>query len=147
MGGPGGSARDHPRESFDDLARDLGTFLVRLAEGEAPARSDARTGRHRAAEGGRMKIDAYVKAALTAIAVALVAIAVNPWLATLAPRGAEAQTAAAKYEVILPKSWGRIIGFSNQNILMEAPDGTLRAVDLEGKPPEYPRVKVQARWQ
>ena len=94
-----------------------------------------------------MKIDVYVKAVLTVIAVALVAIAFNPWLAYLAPPRVEAQTAAAKYEVTLPKAWGKILGFSNQNILMEAPDGTLRTVDLEGKAPEYPRVKVQARWQ
>ena len=94
-----------------------------------------------------MKIDAYVKAVLTVIAVALVAIALNPWLADLAPTQVEAQTAAPKYEVSLPKAWGKIIGFSNQNLLMEAPDGTLRAVDLEGKAPEFPRVKVQMRWQ
>jgi len=31
--------------------------------------------------------------------------------------------------------------------LMESTDGILRVVDLEGKPPEFPRVKVQARWQ
>jgi len=94
-----------------------------------------------------MRLDTYVKAVLTVIAVALVAIAVNPWLASLAPRGAEAQTAAAKYEIALPKAWGKIVGYSNQNLLMEAPDGTLRAVDLEGRAPEYPRVKVQMRWQ
>jgi len=93
-----------------------------------------------------MKIDAYVKAVLTVIAVALVAIAFNPWLAGLAPTRVEAQT-AAKYEVSLPKAWGKIIGFSNQNLLMESSDGTLRAVDIEGKAPEYPRIKVQARWQ
>jgi len=34
----GGSDRDHLRESFDDLARDLGKFLVRLARGEAPGK-------------------------------------------------------------------------------------------------------------
>jgi len=94
-----------------------------------------------------MKIDAYVKTVLTVIALALVAMALNPWLASLAPARVEAQTAAAKYEVMLPKAWGKILGFSNQNLLMEAPDGTLRAVDLEGKAPEYPRVKVQMRWQ
>lgn len=94
-----------------------------------------------------MKIDAYVKTVLTVIAAALVAIAIHPWLGTLVPRGAEAQTAAAKYEVAIPRAWGKVIGFSNQNLLLEASDGTLRAVDLEGRPPEYPRVKIQARWQ
>lgn len=94
-----------------------------------------------------MRQDRYLKAVLTVIAVALVAIAVNPWLAALRPDGAEAQNAAPKYEVTLPRAWGKIIGYSNQNLLMEAPDGTLRAVDLEGKAPEYPKVKVQVRWQ
>jgi len=81
------------------------------------------------------------------IAVALVAIAVNAWRVTLSPRGAEAQTSVAKYELTLPKAWGKIISFSNQNLLLESSDGTLRVVDLEGKPPEYPRVKVQVKWQ
>ncbi len=32
----GGDSKDHLRESFDDMARDLGRFLVRLSRGEAP---------------------------------------------------------------------------------------------------------------
>jgi hypothetical protein len=32
----GGSAREHWKESFDDMARDLTKFLVRLSKGEAP---------------------------------------------------------------------------------------------------------------
>jgi hypothetical protein len=32
----GGADRDHLRESFDDMARDLAKFLQRLARGEAP---------------------------------------------------------------------------------------------------------------
>jgi len=32
----GGDSRDHLRESFDDMARDFGKFLVRLSRGEAP---------------------------------------------------------------------------------------------------------------
>jgi len=32
----GGDSRDHLRESFDDMARDLTRFLVRLGRGEAP---------------------------------------------------------------------------------------------------------------
>jgi len=32
----GGSDRDHLRESFDDMARDLAKFLVRLSNGDAP---------------------------------------------------------------------------------------------------------------
>lgn len=38
MGAFGGSARDHWREAFDDMARDLGKFLVRLGSGQAPAK-------------------------------------------------------------------------------------------------------------
>jgi hypothetical protein len=34
----GGSDRDHLRESFDDMARDLAKFLLRLSRGEAPKR-------------------------------------------------------------------------------------------------------------
>ncbi|HSE92156.1 MAG TPA: hypothetical protein VLF19_02535 [Methylomirabilota bacterium] len=94
-----------------------------------------------------MRIDAYVKSVLTVIAVALVAIALNPWLAVLTPRGVQAQTVTPKYEITLLKAWGKIVGFSNQNLLMEAPDGTLRLVDLEGKAPEYPKVKSYMRWQ
>ena len=94
-----------------------------------------------------MKLDAYTKVLLTVIAIALVALAVNPWLDKLTPGRAEAQTSVAKYEIGLPKAWGKIIGFSNNNVLMEASDGTLRAVDLEGKAPEFPRVKVQMKWQ
>ena len=36
MGFFGGDSKDHLRESFDDMARDLGKFLVRLTKGEAP---------------------------------------------------------------------------------------------------------------
>src|SRR5438270_763818 len=32
----GGDDEDHLRESFDDMARDLAKFLVRLSKGEAP---------------------------------------------------------------------------------------------------------------
>jgi hypothetical protein len=36
MGFFGGDSKDHLRESFDDMARDLAKFLVRLSRGEAP---------------------------------------------------------------------------------------------------------------
>lgn len=35
----GGSDRDHLRESFDDMARDLVKFLVRFAKGEGPSKN------------------------------------------------------------------------------------------------------------
>lgn len=100
-----------------------------------------------------MIIDRYAKVVLTVIAAALVLIAVRPWvpgtdgLNALRPAAAQAQGAAAKYEVAVPKAWGKLVGFSNNNLLLEAPDQTLRVVDIEGKAPEYPKVKVQVRWQ
>jgi hypothetical protein len=36
MGVLGGDSKDHVKESFDDMARDLARFLARLARGEAP---------------------------------------------------------------------------------------------------------------
>jgi hypothetical protein len=38
MGIWGGDSKDHWKESFDDMARDLGKFLVRLAAGQAPGK-------------------------------------------------------------------------------------------------------------
>ncbi len=90
-------------------------------------------------------MDRYTKAVLTIIAVALVVIAIRPWLPV--PDAAQAQTAAAKYDVMLPKSWGKYVAYSNNNLLLEAQDQTLRIVDVEGKAPEYPKVKVLIRWQ
>jgi len=96
-----------------------------------------------------MTVDRYTKAVLTVIAVALVALAVQPWVGHLLgaarPDPAWAQT-PAKYEVVVPKSWGKFIGFSNNNLLLESSDG-MRIVDVEGKPPEYPKVKVHIRFQ
>jgi len=97
--------------------------------------------------------DRYVKVVLTVIAVALAMIAARPWLPpsglpeSLRPDPAYAQTAAPKYEITLPKSWGKFVAFSNNNLLLEAPDQSWRIVDVEGKAPEYPRVKVHIRWQ
>jgi hypothetical protein len=34
----GGDTKDHWKESFDDMARDLGKFLVRLSNGQAPGK-------------------------------------------------------------------------------------------------------------
>jgi hypothetical protein len=97
--------------------------------------------------------DRYTKIILTVIAVALVMIAVRPWLPESAwlkvirPEPALAQTGAAKYEVNLPRAWGKFIAYSNNNFLLEAQDHSLRVVDVEGKAPEYPKVKVLIRWQ
>ena len=93
-----------------------------------------------------MLADRYVKGVLTVIALALVAIGAHLWQGQLRPAAVEAQ-GVAKYEVGIPKAWGKLVGFSNNNLLLESPDGVLRVVDVEGKEPEYPKVKVQVRWK
>ena len=94
-----------------------------------------------------MHVDRYTKAVLTVIALALSGLAAQAWIERFTPPAAEAQTATPKHEVSLPRSWGKIVNFSNGNVLMESSDGTLRMVDLDGRAPEYPKVKVQIRWQ
>jgi hypothetical protein len=96
-------------------------------------------------------MDRYTKIVLTVIAVALVVIAARPLLPSVlegvTPDAALAQAPPpAKYEVNIPKSWGKFIAFSNNNLLLEAPDGW-RIVDVEGKMPEYPKVKALIHWQ
>lgn len=86
--------------------------------------------------------DRYIKGVLTVIALALVAIAGNLWLTQLRPRAAVAET-PAKYEIGVPRAWGKLVGFSNNNLLLEGGDGLLRIVDVEGREPEYPKIKVQ----
>ena len=93
-----------------------------------------------------MTADRYTKALLTVIALALVAIAGHLWMGQLRPRDAHAQTVAPKYEMNVPKGWGTFVSFSNNNLLLEAPDGTYRIVDVEGKAPEYPKVKVRFKF-
>jgi hypothetical protein len=92
-----------------------------------------------------MLADRYVKGVLTVIALALVAIAAHLWQGQLRPGAVDAQT-LARYEVSIPKAWGKVVGFSNNNLLLESSDG-LRIIDVEGKEPEYPKVKVQVRWK
>ena len=100
-----------------------------------------------------MIADRYTKVVLTVIATALVVIAARAWLPESAvleavrPGPAEAQTETAKYEVTVPKAWGKLVAFSNNNLLLEAPDHSLRVVDVEGKAPDFPKVKVLVRWQ
>jgi hypothetical protein len=87
--------------------------------------------------------DRYIKTVLTIIALALTVLAARPWL----PEPASAQAQVARYEVAIPKDWGKMVSFSNNNLLLEAPDKSLRIVDVEGKSPEYPKIKVHIRWQ
>ena len=95
-------------------------------------------------------MDRYTKIVLTVIAVALAVIAVRPLMPSVLERAlpgvAQAQTITPKYDVAIPKSWGKYVAYSNNNLLLEGPDG-LRIVDVEGKAPEYPKVKVLIRWQ
>jgi hypothetical protein len=97
--------------------------------------------------------DRYTKVVLTVIAVALVVIAVQPWLPgsrlleITRPDSAQAQSLVPKYDVTVPKAWGKFVAISNNNLLLEAPDHTFRLVELDGKPPEYPRIKVLFRYQ
>jgi hypothetical protein len=100
-----------------------------------------------------MIADRYTKAVLTLIAVALTVIAARPWLpdsgllTAVRPEPAHAQGAVPRYEVTIPKTWGKFVAFSNNNLLLEGPDQTMRIVDVEGRAPEFPRIKVQIRWQ
>ena len=100
-----------------------------------------------------MIADRYTKAVLTVIAAALVVLAARAWvpntgfLQAVRPEAAYAQSPAPKYQVTVPKAWGKLVGYSSNNLLLEASDQTLRVVDVEGNAPEYPKVKVQIRWQ
>lgn len=96
-----------------------------------------------------MTVDRYTKGVLTVIAVALTMLAAGVWLgpqrSITGPGVAEAQT-AAQYEAVIPKAWGKLVGYGNGNLLLEASDGTLREVDLRGKAPEFPKLKTLVRW-
>ena len=100
-----------------------------------------------------MTADRYTKTVLTVIAVALLVIAARPWVpeakwtTAVRPQPAYAQTTTPKYEVTVPKAWGKFVGFSNNNLLLETPDGIMRVVDVEGKAPEFPKIKALIRWQ
>jgi hypothetical protein len=95
-------------------------------------------------------MDRYTKIVLTVIAVALVVIAVRPLMPSLLerlqPEVAQAQSMTPKYEVTIPKAWGKYLAYSNNNLLLEGADAW-RIVDVEGKAPEYPKIKALIRWQ
>ncbi len=94
-----------------------------------------------------MRVDRYTKIVLTAIALALSAIAAGPWLGggALAPTPAGAQS-GPQYTITIPRAWGKVINYDSGNLLLEAADGTLREVDVRGRPPEYPKVKSQVSF-
>ena len=77
-----------------------------------------------------MIVDRYSKIVLTVIAAALVVIAARPLLPEwglrtwLLPEAALAQTAAAKYEVVVPKAWGKFIAEPDWRKLSTTPGYT-----------------------
>lgn len=75
-----------------------------------------------------MKIDLYTKGVLTVIAVALTVIALNRWITP--ERWLQPQRAEAQRGITVPKAWGKVVAYSSGgwNILLEAPDGSLRVV-------------------
>ena len=93
-----------------------------------------------------MVADRYVKTLLTVIAVALVVIATRPWLPesgwpdALRMASAQAQSMQVR-EATIPKAWGKFMSYNSGNLLLEGPDRSLRIVDLDGKPPEFPKMK------
>jgi hypothetical protein len=51
------------------------------------------------------------------------------------PPAAEVQS-GPQYAILIPRAWGKIAAYGNGNLLLEAPDGTLREVDIRGKAAE-----------
>jgi hypothetical protein len=99
-----------------------------------------------------MTIDRYTKAVLTVIAVALAVIAVRPyvpsasWPQVVNISPAEAQTSAAR-EATIPKSWGKFMTYAGGNLFLDKGGNTYNIVDLDGKPPEYPKLKWTIKFE
>ena len=76
--------------------------------------------------------DRYTKIVLTVLAVALMAVAANPWIAPHGWRAAMTIGAAEAQQpaVSIPKNFGKVVGFSDEYIFLEASDGTLRRVKI-----------------
>jgi hypothetical protein len=93
-----------------------------------------------------MTTDRYTQAVLTVIAIALIVIAARPyfpstnWPEVLRVAPAQAQSMAAR-EATIPKAWGKFVSYSGGNLQLEGADKSIRIVDLDGKPPEYPKLK------
>ena len=98
-------------------------------------------------------MDRYTKVVLTLIAIALIAIAARPfftesgWPELLSLAMAQAQLPAGVREATIPKAWGKYVGYQSGNLLFEGPDRSLRIVDLDGKPPEYPKMKWVIKFE
>ena len=100
-----------------------------------------------------MPMDRYTKVVLTVIALALVVIAARPlltesgWPELLSLATAQAQLPAGVREFTAPKAWGKYVGYQSGNLLFEGADRSLRIVDLDGKPPEYPKMKWVIKFE
>ena len=70
-------------------------------------------------------MDRYTKVVLTVIALALVVIAVRPfltesgWPELLSIATAQAQLPAGVREATIPKAWGKYVGYQSGNLLFE----------------------------
>ena len=142
---------DRPRRWLRAGRHPLGRTrqLTRVRSGQSPRRMSMTFSQQSHTQEALM--DRYTKIVLTVIAVALVVIAARPLLPSMlegiTPDAALAQAPPVpKYEVNVPKSWGKFIAISNNNLVLESAEGW-RIVDVEGKMPEYPKVKVLIHWQ
>src|SRR3990167_3663796 len=115
--GPGGRRGPSGRRPLQDARPQDGGVHGRAARAAPSARGRVASQRRSAPLTRRMAVnaDSYMKAVLTVIALALAVIALRPWLpesglgAALRPEPAQAQTAAAKYEVTVPRAWGKYV--------------------------------------
>ena len=98
-------------------------------------------------------MDRYTKVVLTLIALALIAIAARPfvtesgWPELVSLATAQGQLPAGVREATIPKAWGKYVGYQSGNLLLEGSDRSLRIVDLDGKPPEYPKMKWVIKFE
>ena len=128
----------------------LGGQVTMMFAGPLAFEQHIRSGKLRALAVADRKRSSVLRDVPTMAEAGFGGVETGTWFGFLGPAGtppAIAQTLAPKYEVNVPKAWGKYVAYSNNNLLLEAPDGTMRIVDVEGKMPEYPKVKALIRWQ
>jgi hypothetical protein len=47
-----------------------------------------------------------------------------------------------RFERTMPKAWGKLINYSDGDLLLEGLDGSLRIVGSDGRRSTYPRIKA-----